>query len=139
MTDNMTDQHPITPPPELQEEWLGPWPQDALLQAARWGADMELDACCKWMANHFHGMRDWTAELRAARRPKPRSLAEEATLELDEAAMRGDCVTTTEAMSVLRRALKRLQELEGQGDDCPHERPAPSPATTKQNHADQKH
>lgn len=34
----MTEQqHPITPPPELQEEWLGLWPQDALLQAARWG------------------------------------------------------------------------------------------------------
>ena len=44
-----------------------------LTQAARWGADQELEACCE-----FVGAEGWTtaiaAELRAARRPKPSSL-----------------------------------------------------------------
>ena len=36
----MTQQHPITPPPELMEHWLGDfWPQDALIAAAQWGWD----------------------------------------------------------------------------------------------------
>jgi hypothetical protein len=49
----MSTEHPITPPPELVGEWLCqdgyPWDPDLLAtQAARWGADQELDACCKW-------------------------------------------------------------------------------------------
>ena len=50
--------------------------------------------------------------LRDARRPKPPSLAEQATAELDIAVIRGDCITTSDAIPSLRAALKRLQELE---------------------------
>jgi hypothetical protein len=84
----MTD-HPITPPPELVQQWLGDC-MDKLgiessvyiaTRAAQWGADQELEACCEWIAG-----RDWTwtsAQLRAARRPKPPSLKEQAFLALE--------------------------------------------------------
>ena len=48
----MTNQHPITPPPELVVQWyLGAkahppdqWVTDVATQAAQWGADQELEA-----------------------------------------------------------------------------------------------
>ena len=53
----MTQQHPITPPPELIEDWIEiakpePWnrppdPNVLCTLAAQWGADQELDACCE--------------------------------------------------------------------------------------------
>jgi len=79
----MTNQHPITPPPELVQLWDGHGKsrsdaaQILATQAARWGADQELEACCEWF------VRDWTDietadKLRVARRPKPPSLKEQA-------------------------------------------------------------
>jgi hypothetical protein len=61
----MTQQHPITPPPELVEDWIEiakplpqrpPNPGELATLAARWGADQELEACCEWMdqSNHWH-------------------------------------------------------------------------------------
>ena len=128
----MTDHPTITPPPELVQKWFD---QSELatnrihciaIRAAQWGyeqrgevneaklqkaRDQELEACVAWL----DGFDDegWAAEqLRADRRPKPQSLAKTATYELDEAVMRGDCITTTDAMPHLRAALKRLAELE---------------------------
>jgi hypothetical protein len=51
----MTNQHPITPPPELLDQWCmeNNW-RDIAIQAAQWGADQELEACCEWF------VRDWT-------------------------------------------------------------------------------
>ena len=86
-------EHPIMPPPELVAEWLkqfyGPAtrlgtlaPGEASLHvataAAQWGADQELEACCAEVS--------WfTADkLRAARRPKPLSLKEQAFRELGD-------------------------------------------------------
>ena len=55
----MTDNHPITPPPELVQQWLGTYFGTTVTgevsevelalatQAARWGANQELKACCK--------------------------------------------------------------------------------------------
>ena len=134
----MTDQHhPITPPPSLVQQWIAEiWHEGTPVQvaqsdlhlatrAAAWGyeqrgevneaklqkaRDQELEACVAWLDGFDEG---WAAEqLRADRRPKPQSLAKTATYELDEAVMRGDCITTTDAMPHLRAALKRLAELE---------------------------
>ncbi len=79
----MTD--PITPPPELVRHWSrfqGDTDPEALWfrianEAAQWGADMELEACCEWFTNKF-GLEVAAdiADLRAARRPKPPSLKE---------------------------------------------------------------
>jgi hypothetical protein len=83
----MTD-HPITPPPELVQQWRRSGPADAAAnnayehhiatQAARWGADTELEACCEWIAAHpwLDHLELLIKQLRAARRPKPSSLKE---------------------------------------------------------------
>ena len=72
-------QHPITPPPELVGQWTAlaneeegckVWSAIAT-QAAHWGADQELEACCELVP----GLTNY---LRAARRPKPPSLAKRA-------------------------------------------------------------
>jgi hypothetical protein len=77
----MTDQHPITPPSELVQEWIQEadgghdprwqeYEQDIADRAAQWSADQELEACIaviekgRWFANPVHRI----AELRAARR-----------------------------------------------------------------------
>jgi hypothetical protein len=81
----MTDQHPIpSPPPELVQQWDGHGKsrndaaQILATQAAQWGADQELEACCEWFLSTFGGHASWVDELRAARRPKPASLKEQA-------------------------------------------------------------
>ena len=77
----MTEYHPITPPPELVQQWGADWYRSKeehlelepylVAKAAQWGADQELDACCEWIPK----ATPWDAEqLRAARRPEPPSL-----------------------------------------------------------------
>ena len=81
----MTNQHPITPPPELVEKWYLHnrkhksseqfWQYCAAL-AAQWGADQELEACCEWLGEDPVAMRHVCtgSYLRTARRPKPATL-----------------------------------------------------------------
>lgn len=113
------DYQGLTPPPELVEEWLRERPPGELAhaflatQAARWGADQELEACVEWLLIANTNPR-WALALQEARRPKPPSLAEEALEQLSsigtafKIAYGGDLVDTP-----IRRALERLQELEG--------------------------
>ena len=113
----LTDQqHPITPPPELTDAWknLPLSDEEIFVIAARWGADQELEACIEWMRSHFHGMPQWADELRSLRRPKPPSLAEQALALLDEAS-NGLGAVDEDTIRDIRRALKRLQELENNG------------------------
>ena len=81
--------HPITPPSELVWEWTSlaneeegdeVWSSIAT-QAARWGADQELEACCTWLSDHGYIAAD--PKLRTARRPKPPTLKEQALAQLD--------------------------------------------------------
>jgi hypothetical protein len=70
--------HPLTPPEELLEHWdtvskLGNG-RNALTLAYRAGADQELEACCHEVQDMYSG----GSRLRAARRPKPPSLKEQA-------------------------------------------------------------
>ena len=85
----MTSQHPITPPPELFKQW-----EDDILNErdnvdhvldCAWrngfqaGADQELEACCEWIASgHSKQGAVLSDRIRAARRPKPPSLKEQA-------------------------------------------------------------
>jgi hypothetical protein len=82
-------QHPITSTKELIDKWEGEWHhhrgQDTYEkfmanQAARWGADQELEACVGWLDRN--GYFDSAHELRAWRRPKPPGLKEQALDEL---------------------------------------------------------
>ena len=118
----MTTEHPITPPLNLRRLWteqarrMHPpdpvtWLEHVANQAARWGADQELEACCEYMQHEdFHG---FAKELRQARRPKPPSLAEQGLNELDLVPTHDQEGRSIDAdTSVIRRALERLQELE---------------------------
>jgi hypothetical protein len=81
----MTNQHPITPPPELVQQWMTEYTETKpnclgtefiAARAAQWGADQELEACCEWLK--LEGHEHEHEALLAARRPKPPSLKEEA-------------------------------------------------------------
>jgi len=107
----MTNQHPITPPPELFKQWKDGWFDESesadslLLQAFQAGADQELEACVGWLDQN--GYFDSAHELRAAGRPKPPSLKEQA-LEVFEALIHGDASGLD--VGVIRRALEALPE-----------------------------
>ena len=114
----MTDkQHPITPPPELVEQWQDESPETQIAdhiqylvtRSAQWGADQELEACCEWMDDaslHLDG-----SYLRAARRPKPPSLKEQALLALSHLVEGADeSMDTTEAAEYIRRALESIND-----------------------------
>ena len=87
----MTDQHPITPPPEVMRHWArfqGDTDPEALwfriaTEAAQWGADQELEACRDWLFLNGYGEAATISKLIAARRPKPPSLKEEALKRLE--------------------------------------------------------
>ena len=106
----MTDQHPITPPLELVHQWadmLSSRSDHAVFSlAARWGADMELEACCEWVSNELSP--DIVDMVRAARRPKPPSLKEQALAELE--LLRGDANSMGMGFDApaIRRALEAL-------------------------------
>jgi hypothetical protein len=76
--------NPITPPPELVQQWVIEGrhldhctvASHIAAQAAQWGSDQELEACCEWLSGC--GCESYGRELRAARRPKPPSLKEQA-------------------------------------------------------------
>lgn len=91
----MSNEHPITPPPELTARWLcsedyisdvptnstmtitSSRLQNVATQAARWGADQKLEACIERL--DINGCPDkWIDLLRAACRPKPPSPKEQA-------------------------------------------------------------
>ena len=109
----MTNQHPITPPPELVQQWreesstgeLHFSPQDLATRAAQWGADQELEACCEWLEDPHEAAK----LLRAARRPKPPSLKEQALSALSYLENGANStMDTTEHVYYIRRALEAL-------------------------------
>jgi hypothetical protein len=72
----MLNQHPITPPPELVAKWASS--MCGYYEAAQWGADQELAACCEWIAKASWIDSEVSEELHMVRRPKPPSLKEQA-------------------------------------------------------------
>jgi len=107
----MTNQHPITPPSELVNQWCDEDPGgfemfDRLAtKAARWGADQELEACCEWLDKSTVGMAEL---LHTARRPKPPTDKELALRELGDAYDKGKIDDTT--YDAIRKALEQLND-----------------------------
>jgi hypothetical protein len=125
----MTMTNPITPPPKLVQQWLrsddylwGPLEQTSITitsnrlqnvatQAAQWGADQELEACCEWLFENAYPHKVASVYLRAARRPQPPSLKEQALTALHAVAARvNDTREQHQDLDTIRRALEALPE-----------------------------
>jgi len=92
----MTQEHPITPPPELVEDWIElakplpqrpPNPGELATLAARWGADQQLAEDAKWLDHNSLSEPHLKIipvgeSLKEAMRPKPPSLKKQALTEL---------------------------------------------------------
>ncbi len=82
----MTENHPITPPPELVRKWattngtsyedLSALCQNIATQAAQWGADQELLACGNYLKQCAAWEEEDVTEFYNYRRPRPLSLKE---------------------------------------------------------------
>jgi hypothetical protein len=114
----MTQQHPITPPPsELVLQWisehfdctaggeLSDLERFLTVRAAQWGADQELEACLGEVS--FLNSQALADRVRAARRPKPPSLKEQALALLDKAE---DPSWDINDFTIVRRALEQLDD-----------------------------
>jgi hypothetical protein len=126
----MTD-HAI-PPRELIEQWASEkcyderdWLYELHIatRAAQWGADQELEACCVELSKNTlngafyvgkEGCPSWhhfalkvIDKLRAARRPKPPSLKEQAYIAVDRIERSG---YPTDDLYIIRRALEQLDD-----------------------------
>jgi hypothetical protein len=111
----------ITPLPELVEHWRNQAPEGMGSQAremwiatcaAQWGADMELEACCEWLGQKvlLQHQSDVVPALRAARRPKPPSLKEQALMALEDGSTVPGASLTSNEVDIIRRALKALPD-----------------------------
>jgi hypothetical protein len=107
--------NPITPPPELVEKWWGDKPSGTSIarlatQSAQWGADQELEACCEWLDTEKILTKDggYIRKLRAARRPNPPRLKEQALHELNDVYNRDKIDDST--YDTIRRALEALDD-----------------------------
>jgi len=126
----MTDNHPITPPPELVDQWRA-MPEyaniseklfsisittnklrDIATQAARWGADQELLACGDYLEKCAAWEPEDVTELYNYRRPRPKppSLKALALAELD--LLKGDANAHGLGFDApaIRKALEQLPE-----------------------------
>jgi len=107
----MTD-HPITPPPEMVNEWVRMLEflpdKQVFSEVAQWGADQELEECCAEVL--WQEGKALAAKLRAARRPKPPSLKEQAlkALEPIERYASAPVTTNKESLALIRKALEAL-------------------------------
>jgi hypothetical protein len=109
----MFENHPIT----LSEEQINRWLDDEATslseqfqEAARIGADQELEACCEWIQTYHNSLL--AADLSGIRRPKPPRLKEQALAALQEAACMADDIPPqgicSDQIDTIRRALEAL-------------------------------
>jgi hypothetical protein len=132
--------HPVKAPPELFTEWFNealrhtslnakPGTVAAVMadRAAQWGADQELEACIDVLGSQsawdvlaectgWKEFRDESEDiLRAARRPKPPSLAEQGLKALGPSVgLKHFRMLSVAEQDDIRAALNRLKELEAQ-------------------------
>ena len=121
----MTNQHPITPPPELVQQWWEEADQyqddpktyfdHVATEAARWGADQQLTKDAEWLDQHAldapHLKITPVGEsLKEAMRPKPPSLKEQALSELNLTADPDGAELSRTPVELIRRALEALPQ-----------------------------
>ena len=114
----MTQEHPITPPPELVQQWQKAWEQSGnevpaslseyvATQAARWGADQQLLACGKYLEQRAAWEEEDVTEMYNYLRPKSPSLKERALKALDDISIAS---FEQDAANTIRRALEQLDD-----------------------------
>ena len=118
----MTEQqHPITPPPELVQQWRNEGyslhspvaiSTYVATRAAQWSANQEREEICKWLEDlGWHGA---VQDIRAAhiyRRPKPPSLKEQALETLQRLSKEFPCRFQEDApWDIIRRALESIPD-----------------------------
>jgi len=100
-------QHPITPPLKMVEQWVDMLSSrldyDVFSLAAQWGADKELEACCMWITKEKSVLM--AEQLGIARRPEPPSLKESALNALEHILRHSH---TDLGANTIRRALEAL-------------------------------
>ena len=124
-------EHPITPPPELVQQWRDVPEyatglekltmvtlttaklQEIATRAARWGSDQELEACVEWLGDapvvyNDNGDLHPGAYLRDARRSKMLSLKEQALMALEDGDIGPGASLTPVEVCIIRRALEAL-------------------------------
>jgi hypothetical protein len=115
----MTTTNFLVPPQELVQKWWDNVPgtftslvdeTELATQAAQWGADQELEACCEWLA--YEGHEHEHLALRAARRPEPPSLKEQAleALQFVDEKLDLPLHNHCNAIHTIRRALEALDD-----------------------------
>jgi hypothetical protein len=110
----MSQEHSITPSEEVVDGWESEWhhyngkytyEMFMAKQAARWGADQELEACCEWLLDNGYALL--SPEMRKDRRPKQPSLKQQALDALDYSL---ELEVNGERYDIIRRALESLPE-----------------------------
>jgi|688.fasta_scaffold15668_21 hypothetical protein len=113
----MTNQHPITLPPAILQKLRSTaptsgWHRDAWIaeQAAQWGADQELEACCELLRQF--GFNETLPRLQRIRRPKPPSLKEQAQRILVENGVNldGRMELDSDDIDTIARALESIND-----------------------------
>ena len=128
---------PITPPPELVQQWIPTgwncspntfttllmriadnaalWSHDHCRSKIKAATDQELEACCEWVEANISTPE--AAELRAARRPKPPSLKEQALADMDSMSIEPCLINGIDTNALvrakydnIRRALEQLPD-----------------------------
>lgn len=125
----MTEQHPITPPPGLVQQWEDDILNErdnvdhvldcAWINGFQAGADHQLAEDAKWLDQHALDaphlkITPVSESLKEAMRPKPPSLKEQALAALQEAAYMADDSPPqgicADQIDIIRRALEALPE-----------------------------
>lgn len=125
----MTDNHPITPSPELVQQWRD-LPEytdgrrkmvmvtlsrekllDIATQAARWGADQELLACGNYLERCAAWEEEDVTEMYNYRRPRPLSLRELALASVKRFEESGEFFSDQmRELEFIRKALEALPD-----------------------------
>jgi len=118
----MTENHLITPPPELVQQWRNEGyslhspvaiSTYVATRAAQWGADQEREEICKWLEDL--GWYGAVQDIRAAhiyRRPKEPNLKEKALEELAwvDKNLKGNFFNRCNAIHTIHQALKSISD-----------------------------
>ena len=117
----MTENHPITPPPDkihnwLQSEKIGCTIEQIITAAAQWGADRQLEADAEWLDQNSLDALHLTITptgkgLVEAMRPKPPSLKEQALMGLSRIESTGEFFSDgMKDLATIRSALEQLED-----------------------------